>query len=145
MNRAQLDKAFQRIQLLYHPDKHACPIDKQAALTLSAKIAKQYAALKTPLGCLNAILKLHSLDTIEDKTNNDMEIMQEIFAMQEKLIDLKAKDDTAGIKQLSYALAERIAAIESAFMLAHENNNTSELKKQAIRFSYFIKFQKNIA
>ncbi len=146
VNQIELDAAFQRLQLLYHPDNYTCPIDKQAALTLSAKISQQYAALKTPLGCVNAVLKRHNLDSIENisKTNNDMEIMQDIFAMQEALIDFKAKDDVTGIKQLNDTLQERISAIEPAFILAHKNNNTSELKKQAIRFSYLIKFQQNI-
>jgi Fe-S protein assembly co-chaperone HscB len=141
-----LDQAFQCVQLLCHPDQYTCPIDKQAALALSAKISTQYAALKTPIGCLNAILKLHNLDSIENiaKMYSDIETMQDIFAMQESLIDLKTKGDTAEIKKLSHVIQERLTAIELAFMLAHNDNNLADLQKQAVRFSYFIKFQDNM-
>ncbi len=146
INSAELDKAFQRIQLLCHPDKHACPIEKKAALTVSAKISTLYSELKTPIGCLNAILKLHHLDCIENlsKKNNDIDTMQEVFTMQETLMALKLSNDADAIKQLYDKLKERLVAIEVAFMLAHKNNNIDELQKQAIRFSYFSKFQKNM-
>lgn len=143
---AVLDRAFQRIQMLCHPDQYTCPINKQAALTLSAKISTQYAALKTSIGCLNAILKLHNLDNIDDiaKTHNDIITMQEIFSMQEDLITLKTQNNTVGIQQLNDTVKERITDIESAFILAHEHQNLADLQKYAVRFSYFIKFQKNI-
>ena len=142
----KLDQAFQRIQLLCHPDKHACPIEKQAALALSSKISTLYSELKTPLGCMNAILKLHNIDCIDSlaKTHNDMETMQEIFSMQEALMDLKLNNDIVGIKLLGDAVQERITAVESSFMLAHKNKITDDLKQQAVQFSYFEKFQKSI-
>lgn len=146
INSAALDKAFQRLQLLCHPDKHICPVEKQAARSLSAKISTLYSELKTPLGCLNAILKLHNLDCIENlsKTLNNMDTMQEVFSMQEKLMDLKFNNDCEGIKQLDAAVKERITDIESLFILAHEHNHIQDLKQQAIRFSYFVKFYKSI-
>jgi len=95
---------------------------------------------------LNAILKLHHLDCIENlsKKNNDIDTMQEVFTMQETLMALKLSNDADAIKQLYDKLKERLVAIEVAFMLAHKNNNIDELQKQAIRFSYFSKFQKNM-
>lgn len=140
---AELDKAFQRLQLLCHPDTRTCPIEKQASLSLSAKISTIYSELKTPLGCLNAILKLHSLDCIEDisKTTNDMETMQEVFSMQEKLMDLKISNDHAGIKQLNNTVNERIKNIESDFIFAHKNDKIDDLKQYAVQLTYFFKFQ----
>ena len=139
-----LDHAFQKIQSLCHPDKTSCPLEKQAALSLSAKISTLYTDLKTPIGCLNAILKLHNKDNIENisKVVQDTETLQQVFFMQEELMELKLDSNSEGIAILQKKLNKLISNTESAIMLAHKNNDDTALEKLAVRFSYLFKFKK---
>ena len=144
VDHTELDHAFQKVQSLCHPDKTSCPLEKQAALSLSAKISTLYTDLKTPIGCLNAILKLHNRENIESvsKVVQDMEAMQQVFSMQEELMELKLDSNSEGIATLQKKLNKLISDTESAIMLAHKNNDNTALEKLAVRFSYLFKFKK---
>jgi molecular chaperone HscB len=137
VNTEKLDFAYQHLQKLCHPDLHHHDLDNNAAVVLSAKIAKAYDTLKKPLLCVDHLLYLKNCPPLNqsEKSIFDADILEENMEFQEKLEHLKEGD-----LYLVEAIEQKIEKTSKLLEKAFEENDTEQLQKQALYFFYRFQF-----
>lgn len=134
MDKDALDKAYQRIQALIHPDQHSDELAKQAALALSAKAANSYSKLKDPMGCVEVMLFELGGVTLDQLSTESSQMMTFVFELQEQILD--GADKALILKETEIKLKDIGEKIEAAF----HDKESELLKLYSLKFAYLYRF-----
>eukprot|EP01139_Manchomonas_bermudensis_P006936 Amastigsp_a178774_199.p1 type:complete len:227 gc:universal Amastigsp_a178774_199:45-725(+) len=114
-----LDARFKSLQRRIHPDRFAqrSKDERDVAQRLSSLVNTSYATLKDPVLRAEALLHAHGLSMIpEDKTDHDVELLNEVMEARESIAEAQTRDDVLKIRAVfSKRLDDDLARFDSAF------------------------------
>lgn len=99
-----LERAFREVQREVHPDKFASASDaeKRLAAQWATQVNEAYRVLKSPLNRGRYFLKLHGVDTEEERnTAMPLQFLMQQMEWREAVVSARAAGDEAALDQLA--------------------------------------------
>lgn len=132
-----LEDKYLSFQKQFHPD-NASSADVEKSIAINAS----YAVLKNPITRASHILQLHGIDLENDALapKPDMETLEEILALQEKV----AQIDVAEKAQLKHYLSGEVTMLLKQVASDIEKKDFNQAAQVLIRAKYFEKTLKDL-
>ena len=132
INLDELEDKYLAFQKQFHPDNaSSADVDKSSAINES------YAVLKSPIKRASHILQLHDIDLENDSTapKPDMETLEEILTLQEKVVEMNIEEKPELKKYLMQEIKSLLKQTAQEIALKNYNKSAQIL----IRAKYFDK------
>lgn len=137
INLEELENKYLNYQKKFHPDNaSSADIDK------SILINQSYDILKNPLKRAAHILQLNGIDLENDEKapRPDMDTLEEILELQEKVADIEQDDK----KDLKKYLTSKLKELLEETAIEIKNNNFAQAAQILIRAKYYNKTLKDL-
>lgn len=133
ISESDLESAYLRQQMTYHPDRFvkALPGTKALASECSQKINRAYALLKDPLTRAQALLQAWgvSTDQLSQRPQN-MELLMDVMAWRQRMDSALTSEDVLRLKELFEGICEKFARLTATSV---------ELLEIYVQLSYYGK------
>lgn len=138
----KLEIDYYNIQDKVHPDKFVGMSSEESlyAQIHSSNLNNSYQALTNIVSRCEVLLKYHGVETDNQNTISDPEVLNEVMEIQEKLENLNSKEKDLYAKEIKEKL--KIYAIE--LNLAFEDHNFQNVKLLKTKISYLEKVVKDL-
>src|SRR5690349_18030758 len=116
LNRNALEQAYQDLQSLIHPDRHAHAGDaeRRASMQMTTRVNEAYRTLKDPVQRGKYLLELHGVDVaFETNTQMPTDFLLQQLEMREELDGAVQKKDFSYLESLKGKLSDQKRSLES--------------------------------
>jgi len=131
-----LTNRYRELQSMIHPDKfsNSNEAEKHYSAEQSSLINKAYNTLLDPLSRAIYLLSIKSIEIGESNTMDEKEFLMEIMEINERLSDVKSKEELDDMRASnSDSIEDCIACLTEAF----QSDNLHAAKKHTIKLQYY--------
>jgi molecular chaperone HscB len=136
-----LDRAYREVQREVHPDRFVTAIDaeKRLAAQWATQANEAYRTLKSPLNRGRYFLKLHGIDTEEERnTAMPLEFLAQQMEWRESVVAAKAAKDEATLESLARTKRAEEKALFSVLAAQLANADAMSNAKDTVRKLRFL-------
>ncbi len=138
----KLETDYYNIQDKVHPDKFVGMSDEELlyAQIHSSNLNNSYQALTNIVSRCDILLKFYGVETDNQNSISDPEVLNEVMEIQEKLEILNSKEKDLYAKEIN----EKLNIYTTELNLAFEDNNFQDVKLLKTKISYLEKVVKDL-
>lgn len=144
---ALLEQRYRALQAQWHPDRFAAAgqAEKLAAVQRTSLLNDAYTTLKSPLSRAAHLLALKGAD-VASVRQSDLEPAYLLHQMQlrDRLEELAADEEEAGLQQLADAVAEEFATLWQELAAAVTAGNLEQARRLFHKLQFTVKLQDEI-
>ena len=137
----ELEKAYLKMQQLFHPDKYSQLSDKEIKYStlLSSMINDAYQKLNNSISRASILLKLNGFNShSEDQSFNDPEVLEEIMDIQNNFLEAENfEKKKSSIQKLNLKISETINNLSISF----DKKEYKVAERLNIKLSYLEKIK----